>query len=281
MRNWILLGLLILGGTVACGEEGAADASTADARVIPPRMLLEVRRPAEESAADTGLEELAAGLPAGLPAGGMRIVDLAGPLPDATTLSFEGSYRPPAEELARRLGLAGEQLVEAAPGTTEAALVLSLGGDFNYGDQTVYPGGAPVIPPEELSAAGYGSGTVIYVRLSACRATLFVDGQPIKTWTVAIGKPSSPTPPGEYHIIKLKENPSWSWEGKVYPPGDPENGLGTRWIGIDLPTYGMHGTNEPESIGQALSHGCVRSLNRDIEEVFTYLHLGDTVIWAE
>ena len=69
------------------------------------------------------------------------------------------------------------------------------------------------------------------------------------------------------------------------PNADPRNPLGSRWIEWyrdGAPTsYGFHGTNDPDSIGEAASEGCVRLLNEDVELLFEILPLGAPVIVRE
>jgi len=55
------------------------------------------------------------------------------------------------------------------------------------------------------------------------------------------------------------------------------NPLGNRWIGLNQKGYGIHGTNEPRSIGKAASHGCIRMAKADLEELFTLVSVGDEV----
>ena len=55
------------------------------------------------------------------------------------------------------------------------------------------------------------------------------------------------------------------------------NPLGTRWLGLNLKGYGIHGTNRPDSIGRNASHGCIRMRNREIEELFRMVAIGDQV----
>ena len=66
------------------------------------------------------------------------------------------------------------------------------------------------------------------------------------SYPVAIGKPSTPTPIGEFTVALKQVNPWWIPEpgDEPVPPG-PYNPLGTRWMGLDLPSYGLHGTNAP------------------------------------
>lgn len=103
--------------------------------------------------------------------------------------------------------------------------------------------------------------------------TLFLNGQPVKHYRVATGAGDS-TPAGEFRIVNKLENPTWFKAGAIVPPGSPENLLGTRWLGFDKPGYGIHGTKEPESIGQYVSHGCVRLLNEEVEELYNLLPAG-------
>ncbi|MFW6022747.1 MAG: L,D-transpeptidase family protein [Halanaerobiaceae bacterium] len=89
--------------------------------------------------------------------------------------------------------------------------------------------------------------------------TLYSDGEPFKTYPVAIGKPTTKSPIGEWAIIGKSKD----WGG----------GFGTRWLGLNVPwgIYGIHGTNKPWSIGRAASHGCFRMFNRDVEELFEWV----------
>jgi lipoprotein-anchoring transpeptidase ErfK/SrfK len=62
----------------------------------------------------------------------------------------------------------------------------------------------------------------------------------------------------------------------VIAPG-PQNPIGTRWIGLNQKGYGIHGTDEPSSIGYAKSHGCIRLRNADVERLFERVRPGDVV----
>jgi lipoprotein-anchoring transpeptidase ErfK/SrfK len=74
------------------------------------------------------------------------------------------------------------------------------------------------------------------------------------------------------------DDPTWyAPGGKIIPPGDPRNILGSRWLGLDKPGYGIHGTTEPSSIGRSVTAGCVRMLNKDVEELFVILPVGTEV----
>ncbi len=95
--------------------------------------------------------------------------------------------------------------------------------------------------------------------------TLKADGNVIKTYRVSTGK-NSCTPVGSFKVINRIIDPPWyKREGVVIKPGDPKNELGSRWLGISKPSYGIHGTIEPQSIGKSVTEGCVRLRNEDVE----------------
>jgi hypothetical protein len=71
-------------------------------------------------------------------------------------------------------------------------------------------------------------------------------------------------------------NPTYRHNGKTVLPG-PGNPVGTRWMGLSKHGYGIHGTNEPKSIGKAASHGCIRMAQADLEEFYGLVAVGDTV----
>lgn len=82
------------------------------------------------------------------------------------------------------------------------------------------------------------------------------------------------TPAGTFKITSRMVDPVWKG---VVSPADPENPLGSRWMGFDIPEYGIHGTHEPDSIGKPVTKGCVRLLNPDAEELYTLLPEGTPV----
>jgi lipoprotein-anchoring transpeptidase ErfK/SrfK len=125
---------------------------------------------------------------------------------------------------------------------------------------------------------------VIVINRSLNRLYLYKDGKLSRTFGVATGQSSYPTPRGKWHIIVKYRNPTWypplnnTWARglKPVPPG-PSNPLGTRWMGLDSPGVGIHGTNNPSSIGYSASHGCVRMQVRDSEWLFEHVDIGTTV----
>jgi lipoprotein-anchoring transpeptidase ErfK/SrfK len=98
----------------------------------------------------------------------------------------------------------------------------------------------------------------------------------IKTYDVAVGASGSPSPTGEFQIVKRLENPTYYKPGVVIGPGT-NNPLGPRWIGLNVKGFGIHGTNLPNSIGKNASHGCIRLRNSDIQDLFARVQVGDRV----
>jgi hypothetical protein len=92
---------------------------------------------------------------------------------------------------------------------------------------------------------------------------LYDGSQQIRDFPIAVGKPETPTPAGTYTII----------EKVPYPGG----AFGSRWMGLSRRYYGIHGTNAPWLIGQAVSNGCIRMYNADVEYVYDLVEVGTEV----
>jgi lipoprotein-anchoring transpeptidase ErfK/SrfK len=116
----------------------------------------------------------------------------------------------------------------------------------------------------------------IIVSLEDRKLALLEDGVVTRVFPVAVGKDSSPSPSGSFSVVNRVTNPTYYHPGKVIPAG-ASNPLGNRWIGLSQKGYGIHGTNEPRSIGKAASHGCIRMAKKDLEELFEMVRPGDAV----
>ena len=140
-----------------------------------------------------------------------------------------------------------------------------------------------VIEPAVPTAA---LGTTIVVDVSANTLEVYEGLKVIKEYRVATGTPGYPTPVGTFEIIDKKENPTWynpdpdGW-GADLPasigPG-PGNPLGTRAMYLNAPGIRIHGTWSSSSIGTAASHGCIRMLISDSEELYPTIPIGTPVI---
>lgn len=122
------------------------------------------------------------------------------------------------------------------------------------------PGYAQAMEQEALSR--------IIINIPSRTLELYKNNTLVKEYPVGVGKPSMPTPTGKFSIIEKEIDPCWYPPGKDFiVPSGPDNPLGYRWIGF-APLYGIHGTNAPWSIGLAVSNGCVRMQEEDVEELF-------------
>src|SRR6516165_1018353 len=137
-------------------------------------------------------------------------------------------------------------------------------------------GQAAAPAPAAQTTTALAPKRVIVVSLEDHKLALVEDGQVKKVYIVAVGKPSTPSPSGTFTIARRVKNPTYSHNGKIVPAG-PGNPVGTRWMGLSIKGYGIHGTNEPRSIGKAASHGCIRMAKADLEEMYEMVAVGDTV----
>ncbi|MBI2874772.1 MAG: L,D-transpeptidase family protein [Firmicutes bacterium] len=119
------------------------------------------------------------------------------------------------------------------------------------------------------------------LNLAAHRLRMFEGDEPVKVFSVGVGKLDAGTPTGNFRIINKLINPTWfppeSVENKEPVPPGPLNPLGTRWLGLSKSGYGLHGTNLPASVGQYVSLGCVRLFNDDVEWLTDQVMVGTPV----
>ncbi len=128
-------------------------------------------------------------------------------------------------------------------------------------------------------------GPVIVISRATNTLRLFRGTALVRTFRVATGQAIYPTPTGIWHIVDKQRNPWWypptadEWAKglKPVPPG-PANPLGTRWMGLNAPGVGIHGTDAPTSIGYSASHGCVRMQVPEAEWLFERVQVGTPVV---
>jgi lipoprotein-anchoring transpeptidase ErfK/SrfK len=142
-----------------------------------------------------------------------------------------------------------------------------------------------VAPLHKLTAPDVkAAAPIIVIHRGANRLVLFHGERYVREFPVATGQPIYPTPLGDFTIVVKELNPWWypptqdAWAKglKPVPPG-PGNPLGTRWMGLSTPGVGIHGTDEPWSIGQSESHGCIRMQVPDAEWLYKRVHVGTAV----
>lgn len=109
---------------------------------------------------------------------------------------------------------------------------------------------------------------------------LMMNDKFFKRYAVGTGEYGK-TPVGSFTIRDRVPQPTWWKDGKAIPYGDTNNVLGTHWLALDVPGYGIHGTWQPDTIGRQASAGCIRLVNAEIEELFTLVPVGTPVTITE
>lgn len=143
-------------------------------------------------------------------------------------------------------------------------------GGFGAGTVVVIPGRHL---PEPLLSDG------LVINLPELMVYRWSGGRVVDWYPISIGRITNPwhTPRGKLHVISRIINPTWQipdWGGGgIVPPG-PQNPLGNRWVGLSVETYGLHGTNDPTTIGRMVSHGCIRLFPQHILDLFDKSWIG-------
>jgi lipoprotein-anchoring transpeptidase ErfK/SrfK len=123
--------------------------------------------------------------------------------------------------------------------------------------------------------SGYATNTLIIVDKNSRRVNFYRNCRLVRSMPCAIGKASTQTPSGKYRVLeKIQNRPYYK---DHIAGGDPRNPLGKYWLGIGN-GYALHGTNNEGSIGGAVSHGCMRMYNSDIQWLYSQAKVGTTVL---
>jgi len=113
----------------------------------------------------------------------------------------------------------------------------------------------------------------------------------VAVYPATVGSTDMPTPAGEWEVGAVQKDPVWNYDpsklhfgdrklGKLTIPSGPNNPVGAVWIDLTKPTYGIHGTPDPEKIGKTASHGCVRLTNWDALALAAAVHKGTKVVFV-
>ncbi|MBW4531406.1 MAG: L,D-transpeptidase [Aphanothece saxicola GSE-SYN-MK-01-06B] len=151
-------------------------------------------------------------------------------------------------------------------------------------------------PPSETATASPAARQLVLNRRQ--RLLTVMDGErEVRRFRVGVGMPGWETPVGSFSVIEKTADPIWEHpaKGVRIPPG-PTNPLGSRWIGFHRDckgrrgfngqehlevkgcvTSGFHGTPNRNSVGGAVSHGCVRLFDEDVKELFELVQVGTPV----
>ncbi len=120
-------------------------------------------------------------------------------------------------------------------------------------------------------------GKKIVLNLAGHLLTLYDGDKKIRMYPVAIGALDTPSPTGNFSITEKVVNPSWTDpETEKTVESGPACPLGYRWMRL-FGNYGIHGTNAPWSIGNSVSHGCIRMHEEDVEDLYDQVKLGTPV----
>jgi len=138
--------------------------------------------------------------------------------------------------------------------------------------ETIFPGQSLKINKAKFNILVDKSDNILVLKKS--------DGEIIKTYLVSTGENLN-TPVGTFKIEEKLVSPVWYKVGAVVSPDSSEYELGTRWVGLSAEGYGIHGTRDESSIGQHITKGCVRMMNKEVEELYTIVPSGTEVVIVE
>ncbi len=139
------------------------------------------------------------------------------------------------------------------------------------------------------------TGEVVRVVANKAKKQVFAygaDGRLIAAYPATIGSSDTPSPSGTHTVERIALNPGYTYNPKInfkqgnndkilqIPPG-PNGPVGTVWIALSKPTYGIHGTPEPSKIGKTNSHGCIRLTNWDATELAKMVKQGTVVEFVD
>ncbi|MBP1805985.1 L,D-transpeptidase family protein [Rubellimicrobium aerolatum] len=181
-------------------------------------------------------------------------------------------YQRVTEMLAERFHMDEDFLLDLNPGAT-----------FQPGETIT------VADPGEFQA---GEVTRIEVRKGESRLAAYdATGRMVANYPVTVGSTDTPSPEGVVEVTAIAHLPTYHYSPDNFvqgenlqpltlPPG-PNGPVGSVWIDLSRPSYGLHGTPEPSTLFRRNSHGCVRLSNWDAEELASLVRVGATVTFLD
>ncbi len=179
---------------------------------------------------------------------------------------------------------AGPRFANERPGLAveKQTMETEIGQELSSGSRTTLTLATTPITPAKTATQ---FGPIIVIDRSRNTLKLYYSTRLIRTFPVATGQAIYPTPQGIFKIVDKQKDPWWypptqdAWAKGLTPvPPGPDNPLGTRWMGLSTPGVGIHGTDEPTSIGYSESHGCIRMQVPDAEWLFSRVATGTQVV---
>ncbi|WP_376742062.1 L,D-transpeptidase family protein [Pseudorhizobium tarimense] len=220
--------------------------------------------------------------------GGLPIVDYTITAADAAgpyVASIPDDYAHKAQLPAMAYTSTSEKLAEQFHMDENYLKALNPGVDFSIPGTTI----------KVISPGNPKTGAVTRIVADKSREQVFAygeDGNLIAAYPATIGSSDTPSPTGTHTVQRIALNPGYTYNPKVnfkqgnndkileIPPG-PNGPVGTVWIALSKPTYGIHGTPEPSKIGKTNSHGCIRLTNWDATELAKMVKPGTVVEFSE
>ncbi len=140
-----------------------------------------------------------------------------------------------------------------------------------------------IMQPAAMALRNLNSSYELVLNVAAKKLVLYMNGEATKEYPVGVGTSFTPTPLGDFKIVRRIANPAWVnpyRQSKVVAPGE-KNPIGQYWLGFAMnkkaQEYGFHGTSDLSSIGKASTHGCIRMHPDDIKELFSLVMVGTNV----
>ena len=178
----------------------------------------------------------------------------------------------------------GDFLIAIAARFGESATDIARLNGIRY-EGYIHPGQRLLIDNRHIVPETLDNG--ILINLPQRMLFFFQAGKLAGAYPVGLGKPSWPTPAGNFRVVELRKDPTWvvpisiqeemRREGQAVqtrvPPG-PDNPLGKFWIGLSIAGYGIHGTSAPPSVYHFQSHGCIRLHPDNIEKLYPQVGVG-------
>lgn len=220
--------------------------------------------------------------------GGLPIIDYTITAADAAgpyVASIPDDYAHKAQLPAMSYTSVTEKLAEQFHMDESYLKSLNPNADFTLPGTTI-----KVINPGQVK-----SGQVTRIVADKGRKQVFAygaDGRLVSAYPATIGSSDTPSPTGNHTVQRIALDPGYTYNPKInftqgnntqilqIPPG-PNGPVGTVWIALSKPTYGIHGTPEPSKIGKTNSHGCIRLTNWDATELAKMVKPGTTVEFVE
>lgn len=214
--------------------------------------------------------------------------DVIGPFTDTIPSSIAGMAR------LKRLDFTGPRERLAERFHMDENFLARLNPDADFGKAgTEIVVAAVEVAMEGRAAAGNSRVDRIVVGKGERTVRAFdKNGRLVAFYPASIGGEEHPSPHGEARITRIARVPTWNYTPKLELAGydelpdrrltiasGPNNPVGTVWIAVNRPSYGIHGTAEPSEVGESASSGCIRLTNWDVEELAGFVHKGIPVIF--